>query len=104
MEPQVVRARDRRCLSAAVPLVHVAWRACSGASAAALDYFRTRRIAGSSRLVDGGLRTFAARGSFPISPGYASGVGASDLRSDPMDSAAPIRTTATHVVVAVENH
>src|SRR6266849_844762 len=73
MEPPAARARDRGCLFVAISLVPVARRFERGAEATALADLRSRRAAGRGRLVDGGVRTFAAGGSLAIPSGYPSG-------------------------------
>ena len=87
MEPPAARARDRRGLPAAVPVLPVARRARRRPEAPALDHFRTRRAAGRGRLVDGGLRSNRARGSLAAASRHPSGTSAIDLCRHRLDAA-----------------
>src|ERR1700749_724128 len=77
MEPPAARTRDRGRLSAAVPLVPVARVPGLRSETAVVADLRAWRIAGRGRLVDGGVRAFAASGSLALSPCHPSGAGAS---------------------------
>ena len=87
MEPSPARARDRRCLSAAVSLVCLARRARRRPQAAAVADLRSRRAAGRGRLVDGGVGTDRAGGSFAIPSRHPSRAGAVDLCQHRLDAA-----------------
>src|SRR4051794_28247686 len=102
MEPPAARPRHRHSLSLAVPVVSVARRARQRSEAPALDYLRTWRAAGGGRLVDGGVGTFATRGSLAASPRHPSGAGAADIRRDRLDVADGGAAAAGRV--AAESH
>src|SRR6266404_3594174 len=104
MEPPVARARDRRCLSVAVPLVSLAGSLERGPEAAAVADLRPRCAAGCGRLVDGSLRAFAAGRGFAISARYPSGAGASDFCRDRLDPAPAGATAVTGCIFAAEDH
>src|SRR5712672_653979 len=104
MEPPSARARDRGCLSAAVSLVPVAWRFERGAEATAVAYLRSRYPAGRGRLVDGGVRTFAAGGSLAVSTGHSFGAGASHFCGGGLDAAPAGRPAAIGRILAAEDH
>ena len=94
MEPPPARARDRRGLSAAVPVLPVARRVERRAETAALDDLRAWRAAGRGRLVDGRVGTYATDRSLPVSAGDASGAGPGHFCLDHMDLAANERASA----------
>ncbi len=77
MEPPATRAHDRGRLSAAVCLVPVARRFKRGSEATLVADLRARCAAGRGRLVDGGVRTLAAGGSFAIPARHPADAGAS---------------------------
>src|ERR1700730_12196055 len=104
MEPSAARARDRRCLSAAIPLVYLARRYGRGPAAAVVADLRSRGAAGRGRLVDGGVGAFAAGGSLAISPGYSFGAGASDLRRHRLDAAPAGEPATISRIRAAEDH
>ena len=104
VEPSAARPRHRRGLFAAVPVLSVARRSRRRTEAAAVADLRPRRAAGRGRLVDGGLRTVAAGGSFAIAPRYSSGTGTSDFRGNRLDAAPAVRADALGCVFAAESH
>src|SRR5216683_564251 len=104
MEPPVARARDRRRLFAAVSLVPLARCVEHGLKAAAVADLRPWRAAGRGRLVDGGLRAFAAGRGFAISSRDPSGAGAADFRMHRLDAAATGEPAVIACIFAAEDH
>src|SRR5258705_10030331 len=104
MEPPVARARDRGCLSVAVSLVSLAWSLECGAEAAAMADLRPRCAAGCGRLVDGGLRAFAAGRGFAISARDPSGAGAADFFRDRLDAAPTGARAVIGCILAAQDH
>ena len=102
MEPPPARARDRRGLSAAVPVLPVARRVERRAEAAAVDDLRARRAAGRGRLVDGRVGPHAADRGVAVSAGDASDAGADHLCLDRLDAAADERASAARGSRAAE--
>src|SRR5260370_10458164 len=87
MEPPAARARDRRRVSAAVPLVSLAWRAERGSQTPLVADLRPWCAAGRGRLVDGGIGAFRARRSFALSARHPSDAGAPAFLGHPLDPA-----------------
>src|SRR5258706_6403288 len=104
MEPPAAGARDRSRVPVAVSLVLVARRSGRGPKAAVVADLWPRRTAGGGRLVDGGIRAFAAGRGFAISPRYSSGAGASHLCGNRLDGAAAGGPAAGSRILAAENH
>src|SRR5689334_11258464 len=104
MEPSPARPRDRRGLSAAVPVLPVARRNEWRAEAKALADLWPRRTPGCGRLVDGGIRTRRANRGFAISACDPPSAGAFDLRCNRLDPATPSRACAKRAAAKTEAH
>src|SRR5260370_4873558 len=104
MEPPAARACDRHRLSAAVSLVSLARRLGRGPEAAVVADLRPLRAAGRGRLVDGGLRAFAARRGFAISSRHPSGAGAPHFCSNRLDAAPAGGPASISRICAAEIH
>src|ERR1700682_2905252 len=104
MEPPVARASDRHRLFAAVSVVPLARCVEHGPKAAAVGDLRPWRAAGRGRLVDGGLRAFAAGRGFAISSRHPSGAGAADFRMHRLDAAATGKPAVIACIFAAQDH
>src|SRR5580700_4036370 len=102
MEPPDARARDRRGLSAAVSLVDVARGSGRGFEAAVVADLRSRRAAGRGRLVDGGVRTFAAGRGIAVSSRDPSRAGSPDLYRHRLDRAPAVGQGAVGGIFAAK--
>src|SRR5260370_12440731 len=104
MELPAARARDRRRVSAAVPLVSLAWRAERGSQTPVVADRRRWRAAGRGRLVDGGIGAFRARRSFALLASHPSDAGAPDFLGHRLDAAANGAGFSIGCIGAAQDH